>query len=117
MKKQITNTLDYIGISSATLCLVHCLVFPLLSIVPIGFSHNHWVDLIFATIGLFAVVKIIKTNTFLYIKLILSFSIILIFISIFVTILFHVHSNILYFGGVGMIIGHILNFKQHQHKF
>jgi hypothetical protein len=115
MKKQITHTLDYIGISSATLCLIHCLVFPLISIIPLGFSHNHWVDLIFASIGLYAVVKILKTNTNFHIKLILLVSIVSIFLSVLVTILFHYHSNLLYLGGFGMIVGHVLNFKQHKH--
>jgi hypothetical protein len=115
MKKQITNTLDYIGISSATLCLIHCLAFPLISIIPIGFSHNHWVDLFFATVGLYAVVKIVKTNTLWFIKGILLASITSIFLSILITIFFHHHSNLLYFGGLGMIVGHILNFKQHKH--
>ena len=115
MKKQITNTLDYIGISSATLCLIHCLAFPLISIIPIGFSHNHWVDLFFATVGLYAVVKIVKTNTLWFIKGILLASITSIFLSILFTIFFHHHSNLLYFGGLGMIVGHILNFKQHKH--
>ena len=115
MKKQITHTLDYIGISSATLCLIHCLVCPLISIIPLGFSHNHWVDLIFASIGLYAVVKILKTNTNFYIKLILLVSIASIFLSVLVPILFHYHSNLLYLGGFGMIVGHVLNFKQHKH--
>lgn len=115
MKKQITNTLDFVGISSATLCLIHCLVFPLISIIPIGFSHNHWIDLLFASIGFFAVVKILKTNSPLHIKVILLISILLILVSICVTIFFHYHSFLLYFGGIGMIGGHILNFKYHKH--
>lgn len=115
MKKQITTTLDLLGISSATLCLIHCLVFPLISIIPIGFSHNHWIDLIFAAIGLFAVVKILKTNTSLYIKIILTTSMTIIFLSIVLTIFFDYHSSILYFGGIGMIIGHLLNFRHHKH--
>lgn len=115
MKRQITNSLDTIGISSATLCLIHCLVFPLISIIPIGISHNHWVDLAFALFGLFAVVKILKTCTPFYIKSILLISISIIIGSILITLFFHHHSSLLYFGGVGMIIGHLLNFKYHKH--
>jgi hypothetical protein len=115
MKKQLAHSLDFLGISSATLCLIHCLVFPLISIIPIGISHNHWIDLLFASIGLYAVVKILKTNTPIYVKFILSFSIALIIGSVLVTILFHHHSWVLYIGGVGMIVGHLLNFRFHKH--
>jgi len=53
MRKTATPFYDILGISSATVCLVHCLVVPLLTILPFGLSHNPFVDLFFATIGLF----------------------------------------------------------------
>lgn len=115
MKKQLSHSLDFLGISSATLCLIHCMVFPLISIIPIGISHNHWIDLLFALFGLYAVVKILKTNTPMYIKLILSLSMAIIIGSVFVTIVFHHHSWVLYLGGFGMIVGHLLNFRFHKH--
>jgi hypothetical protein len=116
MNKSLEKTFDYIGVSSATLCLIHCLVFPLITMIPIGFSHNHWVDLVFALIGLFAVIKILKTKTSIKLKLLLLISIVLIFSSIFITLFFHHHSFVLYIGGVGMIVGHLLNFKHHKHS-
>ncbi|CAM4058131.1 MULTISPECIES: MerC domain-containing protein [Flavobacterium] len=115
MKSQITKSLDYLGISSATLCLVHCLVLPFISIIPIGISHNHWIDLLFASIGLFAVVKIVKTNTLRYIKIILLVAMSIILLSIIYTIITHNHTLFLYVGGIGMIVGHVLNFKRHKH--
>lgn len=115
MKTNISKSLDYIGISSATLCLVHCLVFPLFAIIPLGVSHNHWIDLLFALIGLYAVVKILKTNVQKHIKLILLISISFILLSIIYTIITHKHSVVMYLGGIGMIIGHLLNFKNHKH--
>ncbi|PHX62030.1 MAG: MerC mercury resistance protein [Flavobacteriales bacterium] len=114
MKNQVTLAIDYLGISSATLCLVHCLLFPLLTFIPIGISHNHYIDLFFALIGLFAVVKILKTTTKKHIKIILSVSMIFIFGSVISTIFFHYHSVLLYFGGFGMIVGHCLNFTSHK---
>lgn len=110
MKKQTIATLDYLGISSASICLVHCLLFPLLPFIPIGISHNHYIDLFFALLGLFAVVKILKTNTKWYIKIILTVSMVIIFCSVFFTLLFHQHTFLLYFGGIGMIMGHVLNY-------
>ena len=65
MKKTTTPFYDILGISSATICLVHCLVFPLLTILPLGLSHNPIIDLLFATIGLFAIFKIIKKSSLL----------------------------------------------------
>lgn len=65
MKKTPTRLYDILGISSASICLVHCLIFPLLTILPIGLIRNHFIDLIFATIGLFAIVKIVKNSTLL----------------------------------------------------
>lgn len=115
MKRNNSKSLDYIGISSAMLCLVHCLVFPLFAIIPIGVSHNHWIDLLFALIGLYAVVKILKTNVQISIKLILFISISFILFSIIFTIITHNHTMVMYLGGIGMIIGHLLNFKNHKH--
>ncbi|VXB46755.1 MerC mercury resistance protein [Flavobacterium sp. 9AF] len=114
--KNYVKLLDWIGISSATLCLIHCLLFPLLTFIPIGLTHNHFVDFVFASIGLFVVIKIVRTNTQNYVKLILIASITLIFFSIIYSLLTDFHTNILYFGGVGMVLGHILNFKFHKHN-
>ncbi|MBD3724164.1 MAG: MerC domain-containing protein [Flavobacteriaceae bacterium] len=115
MKKSFLLSLDFLGVSSATLCLIHCLVFPLLSFIPIGFSHNHWVDLTFASFGLYPVVKILKSSSHLFVKIILSISMSLIFYSIINTIVMHEHSILLYFGGIGMIAGHLLNYRFCRH--
>jgi hypothetical protein len=115
MKTKSKQINDVLGISSATLCLIHCLIFPLITIIPIGLSHNHWVDLVFAGIGVYAIVGILKSKTSKYIKFILSLSMSLILISVLYTIITHHHTKLLYLGGIGMIIGHLLNFKHHKH--
>jgi|GEM_PF-5601353 len=46
MKSKI---LDAVGISAAVLCLIHCIAFPLLMIMPLGISHNPFIDLTFLT--------------------------------------------------------------------
>lgn len=106
---------DVLGISSASLCLIHCLVFPLITILPIGIAHNHWIDLFFALIGIYALITILKSNAQNYIKSILTLSMILIVTSILYTLVTHSHTKLLYVGGVGMIVGHMLNFKNHKH--
>ncbi|HEY1196258.1 MerC domain-containing protein [Flavobacterium sp.] len=113
MKKITIPFYDILGISSATICLVHCLIFPLLTILPLGLSHNPIIDLLFASIGLFAVVKITKKSTLL-VSSILIVSMSLIWISILTDLFLEIHLNLIYFGGIGMIIGHLVNYKSHK---
>ncbi|GAA3760875.1 MerC domain-containing protein [Flavobacterium ginsengiterrae] len=113
MKKITSSFYDILGISSATICLVHCLIFPLLTILPLGLSHNPIIDLLFASIGLFAVFKITKKSTLL-VSSILIVSMGLIWISILTDLLLEIHLDLIYFGGIGMIIGHLINYKLHR---
>lgn len=115
MKKTSTHLYDILGISSATICLVHCLVFPLLTILPLGLSHNPFIDLGFATIGSFAVLKIIKKSNLL-VAAILVTSMALIWISVLTELFLDIHLDLLFIGGIGMIIGHLLNYKLHKNK-
>ncbi|MDQ6528675.1 MerC domain-containing protein [Flavobacterium sp. LHD-85] len=113
MKKISTPFYDILGISSATICLVHCLIFPLLTILPLGLSHNPFIDLLFASIGLFAILKIIKKSALL-VSSILVVSMALIWISVLTELLLDIHLDLIYFGGIGMIIGHLINYKLHR---
>lgn len=113
MKKITTSFYDILGISSATICLVHCLIFPLLTILPLGLSHNPIIDLLFASVGLFAIFKIIKKSSLL-VSSILIVSMALIWMSVLSEILFDIHLDLIYFGGFGMIIGHLVNYKLHR---
>lgn len=113
MKKTTSSFYDILGISSAAFCLVHCLIFPILTIFPLGLIHNPIIDLIFASFGLFAIVKIIKKSPLL-ISAILVVSMALIWVSILSEIIFDVHLDLIYFGGIGMIVGHLLNYNLHK---
>ncbi|WP_281231341.1 MerC domain-containing protein [Flavobacterium gelatinilyticum] len=113
MKKTTTSFYDILGISSATICLVHCLIFPILTLLPLGISHNPIVDLIFASIGLFAIFKIIKKSALL-VSAILVVSMSLIWISILSDLLFEIHLDLIYYGGIGMIVGHLINYNLHK---
>ena len=113
MKKTSTSFYDILGISSATVCLVHCLVFPLLTILPLGLSHNPFIDLFFAVIGSIAVFKIIK-NSNLLVATILIISMGLIWISVLSEIILDIHLDLIFIGGIGMIIGHLLNYRSHK---
>ena len=72
MQLKSSSILDIFGISSATVCLAHCLIFPLLSILPFGFTHNHWIDVAFACIGIFVVSRIVFSDAKQFIKIILK---------------------------------------------
>ncbi|SDR00870.1 hypothetical protein SAMN05421664_3092 [Chryseobacterium soldanellicola] len=63
-----TKILDYIGLSAATLCLIHCIVFPLLLIVPLGILHNPLVDLLFLLVGGWVVFRITKEISVIWLK-------------------------------------------------
>lgn len=112
MKSKI---LDAVGISAAVLCLIHCIVFPLLLIVPLGISHDPYIDLVFLFIGAVVVFRITKKMENRWLKFLFWISLSLIFISILTDFLFEVHLSLIYIGAIGLITGHIINFKNHKH--
>lgn len=112
MKSKI---LDAVGISAAVLCLIHCIVFPLLLIVPFGISHNPYIDLAFLFIGAVVVFRITKKMESRWLKFLFRISLSLIFISILTDLLYEVHLPLIYVGAAGLITGHIINFKNHKH--
>ncbi len=113
MKIKPTTFLDIIGISSATICLAHCLIFPILTIFPITFINNNYVDTAFACIGMFVVSKIILSNSPQKIKIISGCSIILVVFGVILESVFNKDSWLILIGGIVMIVGHILNYKSH----
>ncbi len=115
MKKITTTFYDILGISSATICMVHCLIFPIVTILPIGLSHNPFIDLLFALIGFYAIFKIIKNSTLLAAS-ILTISLALIWISVLTEIIFDTHLDLIFLGGMGMIAGHVINYKSHKNR-
>lgn len=107
--------LDILGISSATLCLIHCLIFPILSVIPLKFSNNHWIDVLFACIGMFVVSKIVMSDTTRLVKTILFIAIVTIITGVVIELLYDIITPMVSIGGTGMIIGHLLNFKTKHH--
>lgn len=112
MKSKI---LDTIGISAAVLCLIHCIIFPLLMIIPLGISHNPYVDLAFLLIGAVVVFRITRSMTQRWLKFLFWLSIAFISISVMADLIFEVHIPLIYLGAAGLISGHIINFKNHKH--
>ncbi|WP_419870413.1 MerC domain-containing protein [Chryseobacterium sp. CT-SW4] len=112
MKSKI---LDAVGISAAALCLVHCIVFPLLIVLPLGLSHNPYIDMAFFVIGIAVVYKVTRQITEWWLKALFWISILMIGISISADFLFEIHLPLIYVGAVGLITGHLINFKNHKH--
>ena len=112
MKSKI---LDAVGISAAVLCLIHCIVFPLLLIIPLGISHNPYIDLAFLIIGGVVVFNVTQKTIHQWLKLLFWLSLTLILISVMTDLIFEVHLPLIYLGAAGLITGHIINFKNHKH--
>ncbi|AZA83697.1 MerC mercury resistance protein [Chryseobacterium lactis] len=112
MKSKI---LDAVGISAAVLCLIHCIIFPLLLVIPLGISHNPYVDLAFLLIGAGVVFRVTRQITNRWLKGLFWLSIVLISISVGTDLIFEIHIPLIYAGAAGLITAHIINFKNHKH--
>src|SRR5690606_34988926 len=109
------RTLDLLGISAAGLCLVHCLIFPLLMIVPLGLAHNAYIDLTFLVIGVLVVFRITrKMKRHSGLKLLFWLALTLIGFSVGMDLIFHQHLPLIYIGAILLIIAHVLNFRRNH---
>lgn len=107
--------LDAVGISAAVLCLVHCTIFPLLLIVPLGISHNPYIDLAFLLIGTLVVYRQTRQMTNPWLQILFWVSISFIAASIGIDLIYEIHLPLIYVGAAGLIIAHLINFKNHKH--
>ena len=117
MKLKSTSILDILGISSATICMAHCLALPILSILPIALLHNYWIDIAFACIGLFVVSKIVFSDAPNKVKAILGVSIILVMVGVVLELVIGADYWLILIGGSGMVVGHLLNFRCQHFKY
>ncbi|OJV54007.1 MAG: hypothetical protein BGO31_11595 [Bacteroidetes bacterium 43-16] len=109
-----TKNYDLLGMSAALLCLVHCVVLPLLVFIPIGISHNPYIDLLFLLIGAWSVYKTSKRSKRTSVKYMLWAGLLLITISIAMDIFLHLHSPLMYVGVAVLVAGHVLNMRTHH---
>ncbi|WP_394365431.1 MerC domain-containing protein [Niabella yanshanensis] len=106
---------DLLGISAAVLCLIHCLLFPVLMLIPFGFAHDAYIDLGFLLIGTAVVYNVTRNISSKSLKIAFWLAIGLISISVLLHLLFHIHSPLIYVGAVVLITAHLINFKNHRH--
>ena len=107
---------DYFGVSAATLCSIHCLALPILTIIPIQWQHNHWIDLLFALIGFVIVLKISKNLDSKNLQFALWFSISVILVSALLSLFQNYHSRLIHLGSLGLITAHLINAYRHKTK-
>ena len=110
MKTISTIKYDILGLSSASICLLHCLLFPLLTFITLPIEHVY-VDALFALIGMFVFFNILKSKTNIKIKMLLLIGNLVVFTGIFLHMFFNMDSILVVFGGLIMIFGHLINFK------
>lgn len=106
---------DMIGVYAAFLCLIHCVLAPVLFLLPLGFSHNPIIDISFLTIGIFPVIKVMRSAAPLYIKVLLAISWVAVLVSVLLESVFHQESVLIFFGAGGLITGHLINYSNHKH--
>lgn len=109
------KNLDLLGLSAAGLCLIHCLVFPLLMIIPFGIVHNVYIDLFFFLIGVIVVYRVTRYMKITWLKYLFWTSIVMIGISVLVDLVYHMHLPFIYIGAITLVIAHLINFKNHKH--
>lgn len=114
MKVEILRRYDFLGVSSATLCLLHCLMVPFLSLVSISNSSSIWIDLFCCFMGLLAVYKIVRHTDSKRVQYILIASIVVVISSISIELLYQLHNEGVLIGGIGLLIGHTAHIKTHS---
>lgn len=115
MKAKSTSIYDILGISSASLCLIHCIIFPILAILPLGFTHNKIIDILFASVGIVIALKIIISSNNNIVKIIFVSGITIFVLNLIISIIFEIENELVILGGIIMIVGHLYNFRNLKH--
>ncbi|MCZ8145919.1 MerC family mercury resistance protein [Flavobacterium sp.] len=113
--KSLTST-DAFGVYSAGLCMIHCLVFPLITLLPLENTHNFWVDAILGGSSIGLAIKAMKKSTLVSVRLLFLVSILLLLFGLILEGITLHHAQGLLWGGGGLIIAHSIHFKTHKHE-
>ncbi len=122
IKSFSSKSADLLGISASVLCMIHCMVFPVM--VSMGYvfrqaeeiDHEHWhfLDYVFIALAVLAVVNAAKNTNSDGIKIALWIA-----VSIFsIGVMLHEYAPwmlvISVSASVALLIIHILNWKRHK---
>jgi hypothetical protein len=110
MKTISTIKYDILHLSSASICLLHCLLFPLLTFILITIEHV-FIDAFFALIGVFVFFNILISKTQPKVKNILFIGNLLVITGILLHMFFKINTFSVIVVGIIMVSGHVINFN------
>lgn len=102
---------DILGISSASLCVVHCLFTPVLMAILSSFSWWHELSLVFLIISFYSAYETTRHNIFNKYLTLIWLSFILLTICIIFEEDFPALHTVSYLASLGLITGHVLNIR------
>lgn len=105
---------DLVGMYSAALCLIHCLITPLLFTLPLGISHSPIIDFIFLIVGFIPVLKILIGKSPFTLKVLIFVSFVLIAVAILLESIYHWENSLIYIGAIGLITSHFIHYNSHK---
>lgn len=100
---------DLVGITSAVLCLIHCLATPILIAVSVSFSWLHGLCYLFLLIGIY-VGHISTKRSPIWLRIIIWSSLFVMFMSIVFEDAFDQSIYLNYVSAAGLVIGHGINY-------
>ncbi len=110
-----SKSFDVLGVLSASLCVLHCLAFPLLFVFPVPGGHGAWIDLAFLGLSTLAVVRVSRGSTRSFIKYLLLAGLGMTATFVALDIWLHIHTYLNYLGAGTLIVAHLINFRDHKH--
>lgn len=116
MKWKSLTSADALGVFSAGMCMIHCLVFPLFTLLPLEKTHNFWVDAILGGLSIGLAIKAMKKTNLVSVRLLFLVSILLLVFGLVIEGITLQHAQGLFWGGGGLIIAHCIHFKTHKHE-
>ncbi|WP_341227269.1 MerC domain-containing protein [uncultured Arcticibacterium sp.] len=109
--EDLKNKQDYIGIASASLCVIHCLFTPVLILIASNFSWWHEVAYFFLLISFISAFQANKPSSSKTALWFIWSSLILLTLSIIFEDYHHSLHKLGYVASLGLIIGHIINIR------
>lgn len=109
LKKNLRT--DLLGITSASLCVLHCLLMPVLLALSV---HLEWLEMfcyLFIALGIYSVYFSTKNGTSTPIKTVMWLSSGVLFLAVLLEERVPWLSPLTYVAAAGLITGHILNIK------
>ncbi len=116
----LSRKADYIGITGSVLCLVHCLVTPVLLLTTAVLHHDHLrigylsLDYVFMGINIIAVYFATRANHSLFVKRALWGFLALFAVAILLEDVNEAFHLLGYAASAGLVMTHLINLRQHR---